>query len=126
LLAAAAVDPMEIARRARHSSVAFTYDRYGHLFPEADSMAAAKLEAIRAIGLSRELGELTSFDRLVRHRGGLSAGEEPADDCRESRHSEKDKEEVCHGDVPKRGNPAVQRVAPQPTDHADVSADHPE
>src|SRR6202041_2767286 len=29
LLAAAGVDPMEIARRAGHSSVAFTYDRYG-------------------------------------------------------------------------------------------------
>ena len=37
LLAAAGVDPMEIARRAGHSSVAFTFDRYGHLFPEADT-----------------------------------------------------------------------------------------
>jgi len=51
LLAAAGVDPMEIARRAGHSSVAFTYDRYGHLFPEADTMAAVKLEAIRTTGL---------------------------------------------------------------------------
>jgi len=41
------VDPMEIARRAGHSSVAFTYDRYGHLFPEPDTMAAAKLDAFR-------------------------------------------------------------------------------
>jgi len=47
LLAAAGVDPMEIARRAGHSSVAFTYDRYGHLFPEADTRAAEKLELIR-------------------------------------------------------------------------------
>ncbi len=47
LLAAAGVDPMEIARRAGHSSVAFTYDRYGHLFPEADTRAAEKLEFIR-------------------------------------------------------------------------------
>lgn len=47
LLAAAGVDPSEIARRAGHSSVAFTYDRYGHLFPEVDRAAAAKLEAVR-------------------------------------------------------------------------------
>jgi integrase len=36
LLALAGVDPSEIARRAGHSSVAFAYDRYGHLFPEID------------------------------------------------------------------------------------------
>ena len=42
---------MEIARRAGHSSVAFTYDRYGHLFPEVDVGAAAKLEAHRNFGL---------------------------------------------------------------------------
>jgi integrase len=46
-LALAGVDPSEIARRAGHSSVAFTYDRYGHLFPEVDKQAAEKLEAVR-------------------------------------------------------------------------------
>ena len=51
LLAAAGVDPSEIARRAGHSSVSFTYDRYGHLFPEVDSGAAAKLDVVRALGL---------------------------------------------------------------------------
>jgi integrase len=56
LLAAAGVDPMESARRAGHSSVAFTYDRYGHLFPEADTMAAAKLDAIRTTRLIAESG----------------------------------------------------------------------
>jgi integrase len=48
LLALAGVDPSEIARRAGHSSVAFTYDRYGHLFPEIDKQAASKLEAVRS------------------------------------------------------------------------------
>ena len=47
LLALAGVDPSEIARRAGHSSVAFTYDRYGHLFPEIDKQAAKKLESVR-------------------------------------------------------------------------------
>jgi len=47
---------MEIARRAGHASVAFTFDRYGHLFPEADTTAAAKLDAIRSIGPAAEFG----------------------------------------------------------------------
>ena len=47
LLALAGVDPSEIARRAGHSSVAFTYDRYGHLFPDIDKQAAEKLEQVR-------------------------------------------------------------------------------
>jgi len=47
-LAAAGVDPPEIARRAGHTSVAFTYDRYGHLLPEVDKQAGAKLEALRS------------------------------------------------------------------------------
>jgi hypothetical protein len=33
------------------TSVAFTYDHYGHLFPETDRNAAAKLDAIRTSGL---------------------------------------------------------------------------
>jgi integrase len=56
LLAAAGVDPMEIARRAGHSSVAFPYDRYGHLFPEAETIAAAKPDAVRTTGLEAEFG----------------------------------------------------------------------
>jgi hypothetical protein len=47
LLAAAGVDPTELAGRAGHSSVAFTLDRYDHLFPEADTRAAERLELIR-------------------------------------------------------------------------------
>jgi hypothetical protein len=34
-----------------HTSVSFTYDRYGHLFPEVDHAAAAKLDAVRTHGL---------------------------------------------------------------------------
>ncbi len=50
-LAPTGVDPSEIAcRGAGHSSVAFTYDRYGHLFFEVDVGAAAKFEALRNFG----------------------------------------------------------------------------
>jgi integrase len=55
-LAAAGVDPSEIARRAGNTSVAFTYDHYGHLFPETDRDAAAKLDAIRTSGLDGRWG----------------------------------------------------------------------
>jgi hypothetical protein len=39
------------SRAASHSSVSFTYDRHGHVFPEVDVGAAAKLEALRNFGL---------------------------------------------------------------------------
>ena len=40
--------PLEVARRAGHSSVSFTLDRYGHLFPEADEEVALRLDVLRA------------------------------------------------------------------------------
>jgi integrase len=63
LLALAGVDPSEISRRAGHSWVAFTYDRYGHLFPEVDKQAAQKLERVRGL-VSTE-----SVDTGSRRRG---------------------------------------------------------
>jgi hypothetical protein len=59
--------------------VAFTYDCYGHLFPEIDHLAAVKLEAIRTRGLGATavVGSI-SVDKLIRSAGrshqGLSAG----------------------------------------------------
>jgi integrase len=61
-LAAAGVDPSEIARRAGHASVAFTYDRYGHLLPEMDKAAAAKLDQLR---LRHDLSCLANWDRTL-------------------------------------------------------------
>jgi len=40
--------------------VAFTYDRYGHLFPEVDVGGAAKLEALRNFGQGALPGLLTA------------------------------------------------------------------
>ncbi len=65
LLAAAGVDLMEIARRAGHSSVAFTYDRYGHLFPEANTRAAQKLELIRG-GLRGDRAQTSATVAITR------------------------------------------------------------
>ncbi len=44
---AAGANPLEVSRRAGHTSVSFTLDRYGHLFPEADASVADRLEELR-------------------------------------------------------------------------------
>ena len=41
---AAGANVLEVARRAGHSSTSFTLDRYGHLFPEADTNLADRLD----------------------------------------------------------------------------------
>ena len=51
-MAAAGGDPSETSRRAGHTSVAFTYDRYGRLLPEVDRAAGAKLDDPRSRALS--------------------------------------------------------------------------
>ncbi len=43
--------------RVEHSSVSFTYDRYGRLFPEVDSEAASKLDVVRRLGLGGREGK---------------------------------------------------------------------
>ncbi|HET7489355.1 MAG TPA: site-specific integrase [Acidimicrobiales bacterium] len=37
---ASGITPLQVSRRAGHTSTAFTYDRYGHLFPGAEDEAA--------------------------------------------------------------------------------------
>jgi integrase len=43
---AAGANPKEVAARAGHSSVSFTLDRYGHLYPEADAALRERLEVL--------------------------------------------------------------------------------
>jgi integrase len=45
---AAGATPKEVAVRAGHTSVSFTLDRYGHLYPEADATLRDRLEALHA------------------------------------------------------------------------------
>jgi integrase len=45
---AAGATPKEVAVRAGHTSVSFTLDRYGHLYPEADTTLRDRLEALHA------------------------------------------------------------------------------
>jgi hypothetical protein len=41
---AAGAGPKEVATRAGHTSVSFTLDRYGHLYPEADRALRDRLD----------------------------------------------------------------------------------
>ena len=43
---AAGANPKEVAARAGHTSVSFTLDRYGHLYPESDAALRDRLDAI--------------------------------------------------------------------------------
>src|SRR5580698_7187033 len=61
-----------------------------------------------------------SVDDLVRQSRRLTAGEDPADDCRKCRHSQKQEEEIGYRNVAERGDSPVERITAQPTDHADV------
>jgi hypothetical protein len=47
---AARASPKEVAVRAGHSSVSFTLDRYGHLYPESDAALRDRLDAFFAAG----------------------------------------------------------------------------
>ena len=40
------VDPKEVSVRAGHSSVAFTLDRYGHLFEDDEDAISDRLDAV--------------------------------------------------------------------------------
>ena len=48
---AAGANPKEVSVRAGHTSVAFTLDRYGHLFPGHDEELRERLDAMHALGL---------------------------------------------------------------------------
>jgi hypothetical protein len=47
---AAGAGPKEVAARAGHTSVSFTLDRYGHLYPEADTALRDRLDALYVAG----------------------------------------------------------------------------
>jgi hypothetical protein len=65
---AAGANPKEVAARAGHSSVSFTLDRYGHLYPEADTALRDRLDAL--YGTARPTPE----GAVVRLRGQVGRG----------------------------------------------------
>src|ERR671913_2070927 len=65
---AAGANPKEVAARAGHAPVGFTPDRYGHLYPEADTALRDRLDAL--YGTARPTPEGT----VVRLRGQAGRG----------------------------------------------------
>jgi integrase len=55
---AAGANPKEVSVRAGRTSVAFTLDRYGHLFPGHDAELRDRLDAMHAEGLQQSLGRV--------------------------------------------------------------------
>jgi integrase len=53
---AAGANPKEIAARAGHTSVSFTLDRYGHLYPDADQALRDRLDALDTLSQARPDG----------------------------------------------------------------------
>jgi integrase len=53
---AAGANPKEVSVRAGHTSVSFTLDRYGHLFPGHDAELRDRLNAMHAEGLQQSFG----------------------------------------------------------------------
>jgi integrase len=59
---ATGANPLEVSRRAGHTSASFTQDRYGHLFPEADEAVANRLDALIASARSQHPAAVVSID----------------------------------------------------------------
>ena len=68
---AAGANPKEVAARAGHSSVSFTLDRYGHLYPESDAALRDRLDAIYTAGQrDRSAAVVDLFQERSRPQGG--------------------------------------------------------
>ena len=55
--------PKEVATRAGHTSVSFSLDRYGHLYPEADTALRDRLDGLYVAGAHAEPGEVIELRR---------------------------------------------------------------
>jgi hypothetical protein len=80
---AAGAGPKEVAARAGHTSVSFTLDRYGHLYPEADTALRDRLDALYVAGGQAGPGLVIELApgplaAPVRPRNGMSAADEPS------------------------------------------------
>jgi integrase len=60
---AAGANSKEVAARAGHASVSFTLDRYGHLYPEADSALRDRLDALYGTAQSTLDGTVARLPR---------------------------------------------------------------
>jgi integrase len=67
---AAGASPKEVAARAGHTSVSFTLDRYGHLYPEADTRLRDRLDTLHASARPPEGAVVDLLGQHVRPQRG--------------------------------------------------------
>ena len=70
---ASGANPLEVSRRAGHTSTSFTQDRYGHLYDDADDQLAERLEGLAVRGLRQPSRGLRRRS-FVRSPRGLTRG----------------------------------------------------
>jgi hypothetical protein len=58
---ASGMNVKEVSARAGHTSVSFTLDRYGHLFPSQDETAVARMDALYDTTPRRPEGQVVSL-----------------------------------------------------------------
>ena len=79
-------NPKEVAARAGHASVSFTLDRYGHLYPEADTALRDRLDALYGTAQLAPDGTVVPMPRRSGHGPSVAPGnpgndESAADDA---------------------------------------------
>ena len=55
---AGGANPKEVAARDGHTSVSFTLDRYGHLYPDADQALRDRLDALHTLSQPQQSVDL--------------------------------------------------------------------
>jgi integrase len=71
LWVAAGANPKEVSIRAGHSSVAFTLDRYGHLYEDAEDEIPDRLDALFSASREAQTGPKSTPDSDWRDRDAL-------------------------------------------------------
>jgi integrase len=71
---AAGANPKEVAVRAGHASVSFTLDRYGHLYPEADSALRDRLDALHGGTQAAAVSTVVRLRRRARRGPSVAPG----------------------------------------------------
>jgi hypothetical protein len=77
---AAGANPKEVAARAGHASVSFTLDRYGHLYPEADSALRDRLDTLCGTAQSTPNGTVARLPRRPRRGPSVAPGDHGDDE----------------------------------------------
>jgi integrase len=71
---AAGANPKEVAARAGHASVSFTLDRYGHLYPEADTALRDRLDALYGSAQPAPAGTVVHLSQRPRRGPSVAPG----------------------------------------------------